>query len=108
MRNLFCLLVALLSSAAEANYHCRGKVAHLGTDTALLVSNGFGVHRLCSLSEDRCKAWLSFATAAKIADREIVIYYTDSAIGGEQNSGACQEIGNWVTPSDTVYYVEIR
>jgi hypothetical protein len=81
---------------------------HLGVDGKLNVSNGFGVHRICSITEEKCKAWASLVMAAKMADKKITIYYTHATIGGDQSNGVCSEIGSWVTPSDAPYYVQLH
>ena len=106
---LFFIFIAILPSLANANYYCTGKVAHLGSSGALHMSNGFGVHRLCNFDEPRCNAWFSMLMAAKMADREVSIYYQNSSpAGGEQNDGLCQDIGSWVTPADRIYYVQVH
>jgi hypothetical protein len=106
----FVLLFLLVGTtcAAHANYRCVGKVAHLGIDGNLNVSNGFGVHRLCAIAEEKCKAWTSLVMAAKMADRPIVIYYDSDTVGGDQSKGACLQIGDWVRPSDAPYYVQLQ
>lgn len=104
---MFSLLFAF-AGAAQANYRCVGKVAHLGIDGNLNVSNGFGVHRLCAIAEEKCKAWASLVMAAKMADRPIVIYYDSDTVGGDQSKGACLQIGDWVRLSDTPYYVQLQ
>lgn len=102
-------LVFCWASLAHANFYCTGKINYLGTDNALFISNGFGVHRLCELTEERCKAWLSMAMAAKLSDRVISIYYrSESSAGGEQANGRCKEIGSWVTPAEPVYHVAFQ
>lgn len=101
------LLIFFVSNSAFANYFCKGKVTHFGVDGGLNVSLGFGVHRLCVISTDACKVWASTALAAKMADRELVIYYSHPTITGDQSSGVCSTIGNWVTPDDTVYYMQL-
>lgn len=99
------LFLLIFPSSAGANYYCVGKVGHLGVGGALNVNNGYGIHRLCDLAEDRCKAWLSILTAAKLTDRTVHIYYRNPDIGGNQSEGACHDIGHWVTPEDSVYYI---
>lgn len=95
MKKVITLSIALiLSQISYANYSCSGKVIHLGGDGRLAASNGFGVHKLCSLTEDRCKFWASLLTAAKLSDRSVSIYYSHPSIGGNQNHSACKEIGD--------------
>ncbi len=109
MKYILIFLVVLVPSSAKANYYCSGKVVHLGTSTAsLYVNNGSGVHLLCKLSDDACKAWLSTATTAKITGKTISIYYSSTTIGGNQQNDACKAIGSWVTPSDRVYYLQLN
>ncbi|MGF1886023.1 hypothetical protein L4D13_07775 [Photobacterium profundum] len=100
------LWFVIFSFPVNANYSCTGKVAHLGMDSALRVSNGFGVHELCSFSDAKCSAWLSLALSTKMAGKEFKIYYLSSTISGHQESDACKNIGNWVKPADEIYYVE--
>ena len=103
----FIFLVAGLK--ASANYACPGKVVHLGTSGSdLWVSNGYGIHLLCSLTSDGCKAWMSLATTAKITGKSVVIYYSSSTIGGDQTTDACLKIGNWVSPKDKPYYFQLN
>ncbi len=106
----FLVLVSLVfSTFSHANYYCTGKVSHLGLSGSLNVSNGFGVHVLCPLTEEKCKAWSSLVMAAKMADKSISIYYSStSPQGGNQNNGACNNIGSWVTPADPVYYIQLN
>jgi hypothetical protein len=108
MRAVLFVLLTVLAGSAHANYRCVGKVAHLGIDGNLNVSNGFGVHRLCAIAEEKCKAWSSLVMAAKMADRSIVIYYNSDNVGGDQSKGACLQIGDWVRPSDTPYYIQLQ
>lgn len=106
------LLHSLLATAlfsvcgtASANFTCSGKVQSIGTDNSLFINIGYGVHRMCSLSEDRCKAWLSIAMAAKMAEKSINVYYQSN---GGLTSSYCASIGNWVDPTTTpVYFIEI-
>lgn len=107
IKRVALLLIVFFCNSAFANYYCLGKVTHFGSDTWLYVSNGFGVHRLCDTSTDKCKIWASTALAAKMADRELAIYYSHPTITGDQSSGVCSNIGTWVTPQDTVYYLQI-
>ncbi|WP_038141940.1 hypothetical protein [Vibrio nigripulchritudo] len=105
------ILVSLLTICphlALANYFCTGKVYHLGADQELSVSNGFGVHKICNLSEDKCKFWASLLTTAKISDRSVLIYYSHPTVSGDQNNGACKTIGDWVRPTDVPYYVQLN
>lgn len=106
---IFLLLGSyVVSTAASANYGCAGKVSYLGADYNLHISNGYGIHRICALTEERCKIWLTLATSAKLADRQITIYYSHATIGGDQNgSGRCSQLGNWVAPADPVYFVQL-
>ena len=99
----------MLSLPTYANYYCSGRVHYLGvaSNDILSLSNGYGVHNACNLNDEHCKAWLSFATAAKIADRNIQIYYSSTSINGN-NPDACRNIGNWVTPSDSIYHIAIQ
>lgn len=92
MKIYVILLIVIFSDSTFANYYCSGRVTHFGADTRLSVSNGFGVHRLCDIDTDKCKVWSSIAMAAKMADREIVIYYSHSTIGGDQSGGAFSEV----------------
>lgn len=108
MRFVLFFMFLGAASVSHANYRCVGKVAHLGVDSKLNVSNGFGVHKLCSITEDKCKAWASLIMAAKMADKKITIFYRHASIGGDQSKGVCSEIGTWVTPSDTPYYVQLH
>jgi len=109
MIKFFLILTSILfSSMSNSNYLCSGKVIHLGSDGRLAVSNGFGVHKLCLLTDDKCKFWASLLTTAKIADKSVSIYYSHPSIGGNQNHSACQNIGDWVIPSDTPYYVQLN
>lgn len=101
-------LLCFFSANAFANYYCTGKVAYLGVEGNLYVSNGFGIHKLCSISEERCKAWFSMAMTAKVSDKKISIYYKNSTISSIQNDGACKDIGNWVTPSDAPYHINLH
>lgn len=108
MKFVFTLAILFISSASLADYACRGNIVHLGFSNMLNVHNGFGVHRLCNLSDDNCKAWMSLILAAKMANKEVTIYYRDPVISGNQANGACTQIGDWVTPVDKPYYVEIH
>ncbi len=109
MKRILLFLFFAIPGLASANYYCSGKIVHLGSTDSLHMSNGFGVHRICNFDEPKCNAWMSMLMAAKMADRQVLIYYgSSSPEGGEQNTGLCQHIGNWVTPSDPVYYVQIQ
>ncbi|QUJ68609.1 hypothetical protein KDD30_05715 [Photobacterium sp. GJ3] len=93
---------------AQANYSCVGEIKHFGIDTSTLhVSNGFGVHKLCNVSEEYCKAWISTALSAKMANQSVVIYYNHPSISGNQSGGRCHDIGDWVVPEDKVYYFQV-
>ncbi|ROR99002.1 hypothetical protein EDC56_3242 [Sinobacterium caligoides] len=48
LKKIMILLLAVSANSALANYSCTGKVKYLGTDVSLQISNGYGVHRLCS------------------------------------------------------------
>ena len=98
-----------MSINAYSNYYCVGKVTYLGSSTTLSVSNGYGVHNICSVEEEKCKLWASMIMAAKMAGKGISIYYQSSASpGGNQSDGVCSDIGDWVTPSDTPYHVQLN
>lgn len=99
-------LLAFLSPFAQANYSCNGKVAHLGVASSgiLAISNGYGVHRVCSLTDEHCKGWMTLAASAKLAGRDIKIYYQNSNVSA---SSACSSVGDWVTPADPVYFLEL-
>ncbi len=105
----FALLMACVSANAVADYSCPGKVKYLGTDTGLLVSNGYGIHRVCALSEERCRVWMTLVTSAKLADRSITIYYSNPSISGQQTApgGRCSMLGNWVSPADPIYFIQL-
>lgn len=105
LRALLCMVLFVASGSANANFICSGKVLSLGSDNSLFVNNGYGVHRMCSLSEDRCKAWLSIVMAAKMADRSINIYYQNNT---GLTSSHCASVGNWVDPTATpVYFIDM-
>lgn len=108
MRRLLFLLLISFAEFSHANYYCVGKVAHFGIDERLNVSNGFGIHRLCSIVDEKCQAWASLVLAAKMADRQVIIYYADASISGDQSNGACTQIGTWVTPADIPYYLQLQ
>lgn len=74
------------------------------------MNDGCGVHTLCDRSSDSCKAWAGAVMAAKMASSPITIYYSGVSATGDQSAvgGACHNIGNWVTPSDPVYYIEMN
>lgn len=108
VRILAFILLVSFSKSTLADFHCTGKIRHIGSDgTTLHVSNGYGVHRICRIEEDGCKLWASFVTAAKMADHEVRLYYRSSSISGNQNSGQCLEIGSWVSVIGSIYYVEV-
>ncbi len=110
MKRIIALLSLIAASTVTyANYSCEGRVAYLGVDNGLHVSNGYGIHKICSLSEqpEKCNAWLSMAMSAQAQDRSVAIYYRDST-GKQSNSTTCSSVGNWVTPSDTVYFFRIK
>ena len=100
----------VFSASALANYECKGKLAYFGVDNGLHISNGYGIHKLCSFNvdgqKDKCKAWMSLAMSAQAQGKEIVIYYQDNT-GKSSNYDTCAAVGNWVTPSDTVYFLRI-
>ncbi len=109
MESIIVLTILIFSACANANYFCSGKVSHLGSSDGLYMSNGFGVHYLCSMTEPRCNAWLSLLLTAKMSDRSVVVYYSSSSLeGGDQNHGLCTSIGSWVRPADPIYYVQIQ
>ena len=103
---LFSLLL-LVPSVSFANYHCEGKINHIGLsdDSTLLVNNGFGVHKLCNSDDVYCKDWKALALAAKMADKNIKIHYRNSSVN---SPSACNTIGSWVTPNDKPYYMEMN
>lgn len=112
MRNILLLIsLTLISTHSLANYHCEGKISHIGlSDQTLHVNNGYGVHRICDLNVDNksCASWMSLALAAKMADKKIVLSYRHNTIIGNQATGQCLAHGSWVTPSDPIYYIEIN
>lgn len=109
MRKVCSLLFVLMAASSEANYSCTGKVEYLGASTQLSVSNGYGVHNLCNVSDEKCKLWVSLILSAKLADRGISIYYqSNSSDTGDQSDGVCNDIGNWVVPADSPYFVRIH
>lgn len=108
MKRIFSVILVAISMPSVANYSCSGDIVHLGFDTALHVNNGYGVHTLCQLTDERCNAWTSAVMAAKMSGSKITIYYSNATVSGDQESGQCLNIGNWVTPTDTVYYIEIN
>lgn len=107
--SLFTFLITtfVMSNHVSANYYCVGKVSYVGVDGNVFISNGFGVHRMCALDSEKCKAWLSMAMAARLADKVLAIYYESDAIGGNQSAGACADIGTWITPSDRPYHIQL-
>jgi len=108
MKYITLVLVIFGVGLAQANYYCVGKVRHLGlSNDNLNIHNGYGVHRMCQHSQEHCGAWISLAMSAKLADKKIAIYYRNSSISGNQSSGECANIGNWVQPSDKPYYIEV-
>lgn len=108
MKSILSILLLTLSFSASASYYCIGKVGYLGSSTKLSVSNGHGVYNLCEVNEEKCKLWASMILSAKIADRKIAIYYQSSSSNtGDQSTGVCKDIGDWVTPNDTPYHVQI-
>lgn len=103
------LLFVVICTHAKANYYCVGKVEYFGSSNTLSVSNGYGVHNLCTVDEDKCKLWASVILAAKLADRSISIYYQSAdSQGGNQSEGVCNDIGHWVTPSNPPYHVQLH
>ena len=104
------LIGAFCSKDVMANYFCQGKINYLGMGTQYLtVDNGFGRHYLCDLNQEYCKAWTSLITAAKFADKAVLIYYSSTdPEGGNQNGGKCKDIGSWVLPSDAVYHIHLE
>lgn len=109
MKKLLLILIVATPYYAIANYSCSGKIIHLGFDGALRVNNGFGVHELCNLSEEKCKAWSGAALAAKMANSSITVYYSGSQVGEQSAAGGqCHNIGNWVTPNDPPYYFQVN
>lgn len=108
MKKIFLSMLALLPLAAHANYYCLGEIKHLGVDSSTLhVSNGFGVHKLCNVSEEHCKAWMSMGLSAKMSNRQVVIYYRHPTLAGNLSGSRCHEIGDWVVPEDSVYYFQV-
>ena len=80
----------------------------------LAINNGFGVHLLCSISEDHpdsaanariCNGWYALVTGAKLTGATVRVYYSDNT--GKGGVDACSEIGSWVWPEDKIYYVSI-
>ena len=108
LKKLIIIILLILSPITHANYYCVGKVVHYGSDSLLHISNGYGIHKICNLSDDKCKNWSSMAMAAYISGKSIAIYYKHDSIGGNQSSGVCKDIGNWVVPSDNVYYIHFK
>ena len=105
----FCIiLIVLLANIAHANYYCTGKIDYFGVDDMLRVGNGFGVHRLCKIDEPKCNAWMSLILTAKVSDKAISIYYEGGSAGGNQSNGICKDIGNWVTPNDAPYHIQLH
>jgi hypothetical protein len=110
MKKIIVFVLLAISSYVSADYNCEGKITYLGVDNALRVNNGYGVHTLCSLDvdsqKDKCKAWLSMALSAQAQNRTIAIYYRDST-GKQSSTEVCNSVGNWVSPSDPVYFFRI-
>ena len=113
MKKYLLLFSIFSSSFTFGDYSCSGQVAYLGvaSDNSLNVSNGYGIHKLCVLDSETqsegCKAWMSMAMSAQAQNRNIAIYYKDST-GKASNEENCNSIGNWVEPSDTVYFLRLK
>ncbi|MBV7263676.1 hypothetical protein KCG43_16850 [Photobacterium sp. WH24] len=108
MKQVLMTLMLCFSSFSFANYYCLGEIKHLGVDSSTLhVSNGFGVHKLCNVSEEHCKAWMSMGLSAKMSNRQVVIYYKHPTLTGNLSGSRCNEIGDWVVPEDSVYYFQV-
>lgn len=113
MKKLIILLGIFISNFTHANYYCIGKVTHFGVGgtqdvKTLNISNSFGVHRLCDISDSMCQFWATTAMEAKTKSRTLVIYYQNPSIFGDQSNGECLSIGDWVTPEDAPYYVQLH
>jgi len=113
MKKILLLIGILFTSAASANYGCTGKVAYLGIDRSgsFWLSNGYGIHRLCSLNEEEnngfCRSWLTQALSAQAQDRSLVMIYRDTTGKESDDEETCRSIGNWVTPSDQLYFIRV-
>lgn len=110
MRHIAVILFTLISGLAHANYYCSGKVGYLGVDETVNVSNGYGIHYLCSFKtdEEKCKVWLSMLLAAKMANKTVHMVYQNSSIEGDQSKGQCRNNGSWVAPSDKIYHINFN
>ncbi len=113
-KKIFLILIfSVISPSTFANYSCTGQVAYLGvsSDNSLNVSNGYGIHKLCLLNSetqsDSCKVWTAMIMSAQAQNREIGIYYKDTT-GKASNTENCSAIGNWVEPTDRVYFLTLK
>lgn len=109
MKNLCLLALLTVSVSVSAHYSCEGSVHYLAAGTSLIIDNGYGKHTACNLENDtaKCNAWLSIAMSAQAQNRNIRMYYFDTT-GKADKIETCNQIGDWVTPDDPIYLIQIK
>ncbi len=109
------LAISCLGVTAHAGtFSCSGQVSFFALSPAglLEVSNGYGVHYLCTvtgtystgIAPDTCKAWYALFLTAKSAGTTVTEQY-QSAGGTAQT---CQDLlnnYNWAIPNPVPYIV---
>lgn len=104
MRKWLVLCLFMFSQVCHANYFCSGKVRHLSISNNGALWLGLGdeyqVINVCNISEDYCKAWLTLATTARIADKQIQLAFSNPSKNSSVN---CPVNSAWGSPPDPIY-----
>ncbi len=97
--SLIAMLSVALTGNAYANYSCGGKVTYLGVDmggSLTVAVSSTPIHKICNLNDATgwtpsvavCKSIYAQILSAKLAGKNIVIYYSD-------NIYSCSSLPSW-------------
>ncbi|XOV78403.1 MAG: hypothetical protein ACFHVJ_15835 [Aestuariibacter sp.] len=113
LSKIFFTTTLFISCAADAAFHCSGKVQSIALGPkggVLQVDAGFGVHYLCRIHDrmndvppEVCRAWFSMLLAAQASGREISQSYNP----GDSGAQNCEQLGSWKVPNPFPYYVAL-
>jgi len=110
MRRMGCIGMLLLSSSAFANYTCGGSVSYLGIDEGgditVSLANSTPIHKICNVTTQgsyrmtvpSCKAAYTAFLAARLAGKNMYVYYND-------NGYTCSSLPSWAQITG-VYFVQ--
>lgn len=110
MCRVFTIIVLLIfSSSVHANYFCSGKVRYLSVSNNgtfwLGIGSEYQIQSVCNVQDEYCKAWLSLAMAARMADKNLQLAYSNP----NKSSGAnCPINSAWGPSEDPIYDFNLK